>query len=86
MFDNDASGSIDVFEFEKLYNYINQWLQVFKTYDADGSGHIEESELIQGKTESYINRNKINFCFPHSLHTNGLPFHARVHKFSSEEE
>jgi len=26
MFDNDASGTIDVYEFEKLYNYINQWL------------------------------------------------------------
>lgn len=49
MFDNDASGTIDIYEFEKLYNYINQWLQVFKTYDADGSGHIEESELIQGR-------------------------------------
>lgn len=49
MFDNDASGTIDVYEFEKLYNYINQWLQVFKTYDADGSGHIEENELVQGR-------------------------------------
>lgn len=49
MFDKDASGTIDVYEFEKLYNYINQWLQVFKTYDRDQSGHIEESELTQGK-------------------------------------
>lgn len=49
MFDNDASGTIDVYEFEKLYNYINQWLQVFKTYDQDASGHIEEHELTQGK-------------------------------------
>lgn len=63
MFDNDASGSIDVFEFEKLYNYINQWLQVFKTYDADGSGHIEENELVQGKPKSFIKRPKIQFYF-----------------------
>lgn len=49
MFDNDATGTIDVYEFEKLYNYINQWLQVFKTYDKDGSGHIEENELTQGE-------------------------------------
>ncbi|XP_064549065.1 peflin [Drosophila montana] len=51
MFDNDASGTIDIYEFEKLYNYINQWLQVFKTYDQDGSGHIEESELTQAFTQ-----------------------------------
>ncbi|ALC40613.1 CG17765 [Drosophila busckii] len=51
MFDNDASGSIDVYEFEKLYNYINQWLQVFKTYDQDSSGHIEEGELTQAFTQ-----------------------------------
>ncbi|XP_055379714.1 peflin [Condylostylus longicornis] len=47
MFDTDASGTIDVQEFEKLFNYINQWLQVFKTYDRDQSGHIEEQELSQ---------------------------------------
>uniref|UniRef100_D3TP68 Ca2+-binding protein n=1 Tax=Glossina morsitans morsitans TaxID=37546 RepID=D3TP68_GLOMM len=47
MFDNDANGTIDVYEFEKLYNYINQWLQVFKTYDQDNSGHIDENELSQ---------------------------------------
>ena len=49
MFDKDASGTIDVYEFEKLYNYINQWLQTFKTFDRDNSGHIDEQELIQGK-------------------------------------
>lgn len=48
MFDKDASGTIDIYEFEKLYEYINQWLMVFKTYDRDGSGHIDESELTQG--------------------------------------
>lgn len=54
MFDNDASGTIDIYEFEKLFQYINQWLQVFKTYDRDGSGHIDESELTQGKHFSYL--------------------------------
>lgn len=48
MFDRDRSGTIDIYEFEKLYNYINQWLQIFKTYDRDASGHIEEAELSQG--------------------------------------
>lgn len=49
MFDGDRSGTIDLLEFDKLYNYINQWLQLFKTYDRDASGHIEEAELSQGK-------------------------------------
>ncbi|XP_013118983.1 peflin [Stomoxys calcitrans] len=51
MFDNDASGTIDIYEFEKLFNYINQWLTVFKTYDRDGSGHIDENELQQALTQ-----------------------------------
>jgi Ca2+-binding EF-hand superfamily protein len=48
MFDRDRSGTIDVNEFQVLYNYINQWLATFRTYDRDGSGHIEEPELTQG--------------------------------------
>lgn len=51
MFDKDASGTIDIYEFEKLYNYINQWLQVFKTYDRDSSGHIDQNELAQAFTQ-----------------------------------
>ncbi|XP_037811831.1 peflin [Lucilia sericata] len=51
MFDNDASGTIDIYEFEKLFQYINQWLQVFKNYDRDGSGHIDENELTQALTQ-----------------------------------
>jgi Ca2+-binding EF-hand superfamily protein len=51
MFDLDRSGTIDVYEFEKLYNYVNQWLSVFKTYDRDQSGAIEEPELAQALTQ-----------------------------------
>ncbi|KAL9700273.1 hypothetical protein quinque_003714 [Culex quinquefasciatus] len=51
MFDGDRSGTIDLLEFDKLYNYINQWLQLFKTYDRDASGHIEEAELSQALTQ-----------------------------------
>lgn len=49
MFDKDKNGTIDINEFQQLYTYINQWLGVFKTYDRDQSGHIEEPELQQGK-------------------------------------
>lgn len=53
MFDQDHSGTIDIYEFEKLFNYINQWLNVFKSYDRDQSGSIEEAELLQGKLNCY---------------------------------
>jgi len=52
MFDHDKSGTIDIQEFQQLYNYINQWIATFRTYDRDNSGHIEESELSQGNLES----------------------------------
>lgn len=51
MFDKDKNGTIDINEFQQLYTYINQWLGVFKTYDRDQSGHIEEPELQQGKLD-----------------------------------
>lgn len=47
MFDLDKSGTIDVGEFDKLFNYVNQWLNCFKAYDRDQSGAIEEAELYQ---------------------------------------
>jgi len=45
MFDRDYSGTIDVNEFNSLWNYINQWRSVFSAYDADRSGFISEPEL-----------------------------------------
>ncbi|KAK4871869.1 hypothetical protein RN001_015993 [Aquatica leii] len=47
MFDKEKSGTVDVNQFEQLYIYINQWLTVFRNYDRDQSGSIEEEELIQ---------------------------------------
>ncbi|KAB0792421.1 hypothetical protein PPYR_14380 [Photinus pyralis] len=47
MFDKEKTGMVDVNEFEQLYIYINQWLGVFRTYDRDQSGAIEEQELGQ---------------------------------------
>lgn len=48
MFDSDHTGLINIEEFDKLYNYVTQWLGVFHTYDRDQSGHIEEAELTHG--------------------------------------
>ncbi|KAG5667909.1 hypothetical protein PVAND_015874 [Polypedilum vanderplanki] len=45
MFDQDRTGTIDITEFERLFNYINSWLSCFKAFDRDNSGSIEESEL-----------------------------------------
>ncbi|XP_060516457.1 peflin isoform X2 [Cylas formicarius] len=47
MFDRDKTGTIDIYEFQQLYTYINQWLAVFKMYDRDQSGSIEEPELSE---------------------------------------
>lgn len=47
MFDKDHSGTIDINEFQLLYNYINQWIATFRSFDRDHSGNIEEAELAQ---------------------------------------
>ena len=48
MYDKNASGSIDVNEFQQLFSSINQWKAVFQGYDKDKSGSIDQSELSQG--------------------------------------
>lgn len=48
MFDRDRSGSISVYEFGDLFNYINQWKKVFESIDTDRSGFIEFGELQAG--------------------------------------
>jgi Ca2+-binding EF-hand superfamily protein len=44
MFDN-GTGSIDINGFTHLFQYVNQWLTAFRTYDADQSGFINSQEL-----------------------------------------
>ena len=53
MYDKNASGSIDVNEFQQLFSAINQWKAVFQGYDKDKSGTIEQSELTQGNGYVY---------------------------------
>lgn len=49
MFDTQKIGSVDVQQFNKLFEYVNQWLNIFKTYDRNASGQIDAGELNQGK-------------------------------------
>jgi Ca2+-binding EF-hand superfamily protein len=49
MFDG-GSGSIDVNGFGQLYNYVNQWLNAFRSYDRNGSGYIDNAEFMQALT------------------------------------
>ena len=48
MFDRDQSGTIDLNEFQGLWNYLNQWRAVFDQFDRDRSGNIDVSELNSG--------------------------------------
>lgn len=45
IFDTDRSGNIGFNEFAGLYKYIEDWQAVFRHWDADHSGTIEEREL-----------------------------------------
>ena len=48
MYDANNSGSIDMGEFQALFQCINKWKGIFETYDQDRSGRIEEPELTKG--------------------------------------
>ncbi len=37
-----------MYEFQQLFDYINQWKQTFQGFDTDKSGKIEQNELNQG--------------------------------------
>ncbi len=50
IFDKNASGTIDLGEFQQLFDYINQWKGVFQSFDKDRSGRIEQGELTQGNS------------------------------------
>ncbi|XP_011050153.1 PREDICTED: peflin isoform X1 [Acromyrmex echinatior] len=51
MFDKENDGTINITEFQALYNYINAWLGVFRGFDHDNSGSIQESELSAALTQ-----------------------------------
>ncbi|KAN0135043.1 hypothetical protein V8E53_007161 [Lactarius tabidus] len=45
IFDFDNSRVIGFQEFEALWNYINQWRQMFESFDIDRNGKIDADEL-----------------------------------------
>lgn len=48
LYDSNSSGSIDINEFQQLFNCINQWKSVFQGYDTDKSGAVELAEMTKG--------------------------------------
>lgn len=66
MFDTSNAGSVDIHQFNKMYEYINQWLNIFKTYDRNASGLIDDQELNQGKyyiRSTIANKSNSHFRF-----------------------
>jgi len=47
VFDLDGSGEISFEEFCPLWNYVNQWRQMFDSFDIDQDGRIDAAELSQ---------------------------------------
>ena len=45
MFDSDHSQTINLEEFRRLWRYITDWVNCFRSFDADNSGHIDRQEL-----------------------------------------
>lgn len=45
LFDSDRSGTIGFPEFTGLWKYIEDWQKVFRHFDHDRSGSIENAEL-----------------------------------------
>ncbi|KAI0302886.1 hypothetical protein B0F90DRAFT_1916983 [Multifurca ochricompacta] len=51
--DLDESGGIGFQEFEPLWNYMNQWRQMFDSFDIDHDNRIDGTEL--GRALAYYN-------------------------------
>uniref|UniRef100_T1IY66 EF-hand domain-containing protein n=1 Tax=Strigamia maritima TaxID=126957 RepID=T1IY66_STRMM len=61
MFDHDRSGNIDIYEFEALWKYIQDWKRCFDSFDRDRSGTIDHQELHQALS-TFGYRLTPNFC------------------------
>ncbi|XP_014294431.1 programmed cell death protein 6 [Halyomorpha halys] len=45
MFDKGNTGTISFHDFGALWRYVNDWQSCFRSFDRDGSGNIDGSEL-----------------------------------------
>ncbi|MCO5588153.1 hypothetical protein L7F22_042108 [Adiantum nelumboides] len=57
MFDHDRSGTITFNEFAGLWKYIQDWQGVFRHFDADRSGSIDQGELSRALSNFGYNLN-----------------------------
>ena len=46
MFDTNRTGTIDVHEFGKLFNYINDWKRMFENYDKNKEGTLSQEDFV----------------------------------------
>jgi Ca2+-binding EF-hand superfamily protein len=63
MFDRNQTGTIDIYEFGDLFNYINQWKALFESIDNDRSGSIEYPELSRGEFLLFMQTSLTPGCF-----------------------
>ena len=61
LFDRDNNGTIDIREFQQLWEYVNQWKGVFDRYDKDKSGNVDVNELYTAYNEMGF-RVSTGFC------------------------
>jgi len=58
MFDRDQSGTIELNEFQGLWNYLSQWRTLFDQFDRDRSGTIDAGELNTGLSLAHFSSRK----------------------------
>ena len=51
MFDRNKDGTIDVYEFEALWKYVQEWRKCFEKYDRDKTGKMNTMELHKALTD-----------------------------------
>ena len=47
MFDTNLTGKIEINEFGKLFEYIQQWKAMFEGFDKDRNGCLDPGEFTQ---------------------------------------
>lgn len=70
LFDHDHTGTINLQEFGQLFNFINQWIEVYRRFDKDNSGTISEHELMSGTEGSDF---KFRALFSNAILVEGFP-------------